>query len=1229
MDAVSESLERIGDAPYDIKIYPTCIKLCLEQDRLSSQDVEEETTMSIDDTGGPLAAEVRDMMVSVVSGTSDVWLPLLRYKASTLDLLNNEEDAKALLDLFHAAQNDYLSIPVLKLQVKTLIKLNEESKEQNSSTSLEHWSDQAVRGQLQLIANLASAHMTKSHDVWDPWIKWELEKIDELFDAGSASEAEKQAAISRVDELFLTRIKQPHSTFAATSDMYSPFVSKYFPPDEYEDKLVLAIRMREIPIKQLTWREGNPKRVREQLEQRAVSAGLAQWKQYLSWEFNAKKPQFKLITAVYEKALECAARERWQALCGAVTEENEATKGALALAEQTLYDLWDEFLSYQLKSSSEGDRKQLLTFAKRATRSIPEHGPVWGFYLRIAERAASQETTSDTEMESDDVESVPDIYLRAISTNLLQAKPDDLTALALTRASWSRRRCFVVEEGETVVDRDQMTNVIQIIEGALSYVKSNERGDPRMSLEGFLSTFYRSLGLAEDSLKVLQTATKFYKTFSLTWLNYIDIAENKVVEARRVFKDASQRKGLDWPEAIWEKWLTFEYQFGSLDDIDRAIAATKEFKVKEEARRKKAWEDSYANAQVPSFLATNAANAVTQLPGPDTGSLSQVEDVDDNMQVTPSEPVSHDRPAKRKRSDEGAPEDSPVAKKTRVNEPPSSPPPPVFEAKQAEKEPDSVNNKSESPLKRDREGSTVLVSALPKEATEDDVRKLFKDCGGIREIQLKSLPNELVASVEFMDKDSIPAALTRDKKRIRGAEITVVVGWRSTLYVTNFREGMVDSEMRALFDEFGTILDVRWPSKRIKTTRRFCYVQYTTSEAAQAALRLHGHETEPDMKMTVLISDPTRKKERTDAAARELRVTGVVKSVTKAELENLFSPYGTLKDVRLIPAMNNNQTAFIEYEAEEEAQRALALNNHLLKNRRLAVTLADMKPNRMSQAPAARAETSGRSIRIRGLPHDTKEPLLQQALEKVTSVVRVHLLAASNEAIVELETMADAGRLLLEHPTLEFGGTTVPLGEERGPSGSVASRGRGRGRGTFGLSHTRHHHPQGGSTSGVGASNSTNANANANDPDTIMMPPPPVPVSASASASQPEAGDAMAVEPETETDTGGGAGGGGGRGGKGGRGGARGSTRGGRASASARGGRASGRARLGIGMSSRSKAASTQATQASDAASSTAAAPALATQAPPTAGGGSGGSGPASGSSKPRTQDDFRKLLGM
>ena len=41
--------------------------------------------------------------------------------------------------------------------------------------------------------------------------------------------------------------------------------------------------------------------------------------------------------------------------------------------------------------------------------------------------------------------------------------------------------------------------------------------------------------------------------------------------------------------------------------------------------------------------------------------------------------------------------------------------------------------------------------------------------------------------------------------------------------------------------------------------------------------------------MSVYISDPARKKERTDAGPKEIRVTGVAESVTKVDLENLFS----------------------------------------------------------------------------------------------------------------------------------------------------------------------------------------------------------------------------------------------------------------------------------------------------------------------------------------------------
>jgi len=34
----------------------------------------------------------------------------------------------------------------------------------------------------------------------------------------------------------------------------------------------------------------------------------------------------------------------------------------------------------------------------------------------------------------------------------------------------------------------------------------------------------------------------------------------------KVLKDLSQRKGIDWPRAIWDRWISLEYFFGRNDD---------------------------------------------------------------------------------------------------------------------------------------------------------------------------------------------------------------------------------------------------------------------------------------------------------------------------------------------------------------------------------------------------------------------------------------------------------------------------------------------------------------------------------------------------------------------------------------------------------------------------------------------------------------------------------------
>jgi RNA recognition motif-containing protein len=109
-----------------------------------------------------------------------------------------------------------------------------------------------------------------------------------------------------------------------------------------------------------------------------------------------------------------------------------------------------------------------------------------------------------------------------------------------------------------------------------------------------------------------------------------------------------------------------------------------------------------------------------------------------------------------------------------------------------------------------------------------------------------------------------------------------------------------------------------------------------SKDAANTALQMHGHELEPDLPLNVFISDPERKKERSDQGAneKEVYVAGLSRFTTKADLEKIFSTvslghsgisviltifpqYGDLKDIRLALDGNGHAKgyAFVEYDA--------------------------------------------------------------------------------------------------------------------------------------------------------------------------------------------------------------------------------------------------------------------------------------------------------------------------
>lgn len=100
------------------------------------------------------------------------------------------------------------------------------------------------------------------------------------------------------------------------------------------------------------------------------------------------------------------------------------------------------------------------------------------------------------------------------------------------------------------------------------------------------------------------------------------------------------------------------------------------------------------------------------------------------------------------------------------------------------------------------------------------------------------------------------------------------------------------------------------------------------------------------------------------------------------------------------------------FHVQQDARMALSANNHELKRRRIAVTLADTRvkgKNRNVQAGTGLGrleEVLGRSVRVRNLPPGSQEGLLQQALEQHASVKRVEVFEELNEATVELENIS-------------------------------------------------------------------------------------------------------------------------------------------------------------------------------------------------------------------------------
>ncbi|KAF0501356.1 pre-mrna splicing factor 24 [Gigaspora margarita] len=482
---------------------------------------------------------------------------------------------------------------------------------------------------------------------------------------------------------------------------------------------------------------------------------------------------------------------------------------------------------------------------------------------------------------------IKNIVQRALSTGMLNNSIDELVKVLLAHCDFERRRIMKPLNSENTL------NLINIIQESLQTVKQSfPSGDPNYRLEKYLieiETLNKNLTKARE---IWEDIIKAHGREAEAWLRYIEwerfmgnhdgLMENHD-EIHKKFKRASQQN-TDWPERIFDAWEQFEHQYGTLDSMEHAFMFIKK--------------------QMKIVAHRRAKNASLEVQNVGSEQVFQ-----ESTTFNDTQAAWH----------------SEASQSSKVSQPEISEP-----AQHPEKQ------------KRDREFTTIVASNLPLDVTEGQLKALFNECGKIVSIHLieDTEKAQKSAHIEFAKREDVPAALTKDKKKIGDHEINVYKITEHTLFITNFPE---TANLKEIFDKYGKIIGIRYPNKSYRAGR-FCYIEYENRESALSALEMNGFEIEQGKKLNVMISNPSLKKTRSPPRQNEIFIKNLPSHVERSELETLCKTYGPVIGVR-IPTTKDKKCkgfAFVEFDNEEHAKTALALHNTEFKACLLHVTLSNI-----------------------------------------------------------------------------------------------------------------------------------------------------------------------------------------------------------------------------------------------------------------------------------------------
>ncbi|KAF4999721.1 hypothetical protein FGRMN_2286 [Fusarium graminum] len=860
-----------------------------------------------------------------------------------------------------------------------------------------------------------------SHQLWDRWVSLEMELL---------AKTRTPEGIKRITHLYRNRLLTPHLTWDETSQNFSTFLSEY-------NRAVWEESMKDITTdaqetkRLITAREPYEFALKKAVNAGDIEAQKSAFNTYLEWEMLQSKrsndsPEIgiDLCRGLYARAL----------------------TGALATDQNT----WHDYVVFLSSSNTDLQApSSLLDVLKRSVQHCPWSGLLWNRYIMCAEEAR---------LPFGEVESIK--HAATCEDQLVKDGMEGMIEMYVAWCGFLRRNAMDATASDEAVDVADVglgaaLEDVSVV-GKRLYGKDFQ-GDPKFRLERIYIQY-----LSEKKGAIDEARAQWNKLASLQvhadnhdfWFRYYmwemlifsstGGQDNRSPTpssgggnyriptlATAVLTRAVARRTLDWPEKALEVYMQhcndYEMPLPLRKAADRVHKTEKDVK-----RRREREEQEKAAAYVAYYSAPEAQ---------------------DQDQETKSPGGS-----KRKRNVEGGHTDESESNSKRQKN----------ESRGPEPEQASATEHNQPP-KRDRENATILVSNLPGDVTQTKLRQYFKDYGHINNITAlmrDENTDSATALIEFRTPEEAQSALLRDGKYFGQSQLTVESGHDLTVYIANYPPAADQKYIRDIFQDCGEILSLRWPSLKVNTHRRFCYISFRDRDASAKAVRKEGTILEGRYKLLAKYSDPNHKKSREGALAegREIHINNLDRSATEASLREVFSKYGDVTRVNVPQTLSgkNKGFAFVDFATKEQAEKAVSeMNNTKFRSQILEVSLSresKIKPAsktiiadnaRGSPAPPSRDaegdetmhdspsdtqakptvdDISARTIALMGLPDTVNNARIHALVEPFGAIVKMIVLPGNGGAKIEFADAATAGKASLKLNSMEFEGHKLRTG---------------------------------------------------------------------------------------------------------------------------------------------------------------------------------------------------------